>query len=220
MKYGSAPDTTIDPVGEPDTPTTRAHTASQIEHVCAQMGADEIEVYQDYDEMRLGVGVSGLSTDERNHLYMALRECTSPGIEIVVRSLETGNKTEHVLTDQELLKVISCLPDGWEPGDDIEMADVDWERLKPIADDVGGFPELVEAVKRSTADGSEVRSDAVKVENMSTLWSGDRSAHETAERRETDTVEQVQQAYVEGEIGILELEERLDDAIELDHDPL
>jgi hypothetical protein len=36
----------------------------------------------------------------------------------------------------------------------------------------------------------------------------------------TKTVESVKQKYVEGEIGILELEDKLEDVIELDYDPV
>jgi hypothetical protein len=114
---------------------------------------------------------------------------------------------------------MSCLPDDWEPGDNIAFADVDWEKVKPIADDYGGFLELIEAVKRSTAETPESRSDAVKIENVSSTFGGDETAQNDTQDETDDAVYAAQEAYVEGEIGIMELESRLEDAIELDHEP-
>jgi hypothetical protein len=132
---------------------------------------------------------------------------------------ELPDKPEHeMLTDQELWTVLSVLPDDWEPGDDIEFTDVDWDRLQPIADDYGGFPQLIEAVKRSTTQGgTDASRDTVTVESPSSTFHDDESSQSAADRQTDDAVVAAQNAYVEGEIDILELEDRLEDAIDLDH---
>jgi len=119
----------------------------------------------------------------------------------------------EVLTREELLKVMSALPSGWEPGDDIEFEDVDWETLKPLSDKYGGMQGLVQAVKRSTETADEVHP-----QNASSLSHVDETPQQSTERPE-GPVEEAKAAYIEGDIGVLELEDRLEDAIELDHEP-
>jgi hypothetical protein len=125
------------------------------------------------------------------------------------------DEEEPPLTDRELLQAISCLPDGWEPGDDIEFADVDWETLKPIADEHGGMQGVIEAVKASTIEAPDSGSESVEQSDDPTDSDEDEAAESDRERADGDAVDAAKDAYVRGDIGVLELEERLEDAIEL-----
>lgn len=221
--YGDAgvPEVTVKSGGNPG-----VTTPTDIRQVATMFGADEVEVHENGKTGHVAVEVKGLSTQDRSHLCDALREAGPAGTSVSVLPMDGDESAEEMvedgreyLTPEELLTVISCLPDDWEPGDDLEFADVDWEAVKPIADDFGGFPELIEAVKRSTAETPESRTDAVQMYNASSPSRGGEADESAAQRREMDAVEKAKAAYVAGDIGILELEDRLEDAIELEHPP-
>jgi hypothetical protein len=233
--YGSGPlpDITVDVGGT----LRRSMTLTDIEHTAAMMGAGEIQVHEDHEQHHVGVRVSQLSVEDREDLQTVLRDHTAPGVTLDVTALD-GDDTDDdgdYLTDQELLTVMRCLPDDWGPGDDIEFGEVDWCTLKPLADDFGGVRDLAEATKRSVAaspdraqdahnlravaEASERRAERIESADASHPPSTNETSQQPAQRREADAVGAAKDAYVSGDIGILELEDRLEDAIELEHPP-
>lgn len=125
---------------------------------------------------------------------------------------KVGLRGDEVLADAEFLRVMRAVPDYWEPGDDLEVADLDWSELEPLVDKYGGLPELVGAIKRTAAESPDEREDTQGVRAMET-------SSAPAQRPESDSVEQAKTAYVDGDIGVVELEDRLEEVIELDYEP-
>lgn len=78
--------------------------------------------------------------------------------------------------------------------------------------------DVVPMDDQPTTESSERRSETTKMENVSTLFGDSESELRPTQERTDDPVEQAKTAYVEGDIGILELEDRLDDV--LDPDPI
>lgn len=229
MMHGTVPDTTIDPRGQLDTARTRTHTATEIEMICREFGADEVEIEQDCENHHVDACVDGLSAEGRHDLSLALREAMHPGttVDVVLLHGSDDSDARAVLTDEELFEILQAFPDDWHETREIDISEVDMETLKPYIDRFNGLPGVCRAIDRSTegdeledawnlrhiADGSEQSAEAVSVREASTPFDSDETDHDATERRDDDAVDEAKRAYVDGEIGELELEDRLEDAL-------
>jgi len=221
MRNKQFPDPDIDvTVGNSDSLSNMQDVAI----LCQKFGADEIEVEEDVENMLITVFVDGLSAHSREALHQELRQCAHVGVAFDVVPFEKADDNIRPLTDKELLTAMRASPDGFEPGDDVTdytPLDYDMEALQPLLDEYGSLEKLAAAINQSSA---KRQADAHALRHVPQQRS-ERDETETTQPSNTgkepidDPLTAAKQAYISGDIGILELEDRLEDAIELEHEP-
>jgi hypothetical protein len=112
------------------------------------------------------------------------------------------------LTEKETMRVMGTFDrqtlEADPRTDHIEVSRRDYEQVEDLVEEYGGLKPLLKAFQRSVVTSDD------------TL---DAPNDETDSAPAQDDVEALKQAYVDGDIGILELERELEDAIELDYTP-
>lgn len=235
MKHGSVPNCVTTPQDFAALATAR--------------GADSAEVHEDVVNTDIEIHVTGMSSEERYRLLQTCRKAKPAGtiVDIVPADddpdYEIQREWEHdghdiVLTeDQRLLldhqditaeyagepisshtirKIKDRIGKGELPKDDPIMPEKEFMavashinneddigELADLCEKYGGWKELYQAFE----DAAVERHESVV------------SSEESASSPNTESVEEVKQAYVEGEIGDLELENRLEEVIEVEPYP-
>lgn len=181
-------------------------TAQDYCALATARGADRAWVEEDHDNRVVEVHVSGMDTQSRKRLLDTIKKHKSLTVAVEI----VPEDDTPVMLEKETVQVMAAV----EQTDDDSLS-VDFRQLQPLLDKYGGVKPLTEAfVNSTTATYDDVEgendSDPTGVEPQSSPTDGD--GYDGA----VCSVEEIQQAYVEGEITLLEMEERLENAIELD----
>lgn len=177
-------------------------TPTAFEATAYDFGAEDVRVYQD-GHASVTVEVEGLDAVERSELARNFRE-RSP-ISMVIDVLPYGPHDVMRETEQDGVPiVVTENGDLFVDGHDI----TDQYRGRPITEDV-----LYE-VRSRVAEGElppQRSRDGIRLEDVSSLFGANEPSSASAQSPD-EQIDAAKESYVEGEIDMLELEERLYDA--------
>lgn len=217
-----------------------AATPSEIFAVCRPYGADDATVEEDVANGHVKIWTNA-DAETRHKIYTAVRKLTSCSVAVTVEPRDesavdrTFNSASErastvdsgMLTDAELFEVLQALPDEWHDTRNLDIGKADMDTLEPYMERFGSLRDVLHAVEQSVdgddelddawnlrhvANGADMGAQTVKMDNVSTLFGNDRT-DSASTQRDTDDVESVHEAYVEGNIGEHEMEQRLEDVL-------
>ena len=131
----------------------------------------------------------------------------------VSKSVQKDKPRRGELTHAELLRFVNALPDNVH-SNNVNVSEINVDKIKPLIEEYGGIIPLVNAARQRTIDGSE---EVYQINDPNPIQVKENDSR-AVQRDSEDAVKAAKKAYVDGEIGEMELEKRLEEAIEVPHD--